>query len=308
MPKPYVTGISPKEGYPGTKVTIRGEYLGKDESDLIAVKICGVDCTLRAKWERENRITTYTGYCIGKGDIVVITKSGGTGTSSVGFQGLVKKSIGPNEETCIWIEEDVKSLLTGLKRTAVSDLSHDNPLNISLDESSKFGAEFYEREFANSSIDMTKENFNPMRFLLENYQGCKFEDLKSGLEYMKKNIGSKTANSSDNLLKNNISSFMDAIKIMKDIQWLSSIDKKNDFTGNLETRLKGKLNISFKWSFMKRMFLLRLQNKNRHRQSIHNNYLSHSSIKDRIEKFFIYLLILLLIKSKSHFHTLHLTF
>lgn len=135
MPKPYVTGISPKEGFPGTKVVIRGEFLGKDESDLIAVKICGVDCTLRAKWEKESRITTYTGFCIGKGDIVVVTQSGGTGTSSVGFQGLVKKSIGPNEETCIWIEEDTKSILTGLKRTAVSDLSHDNPLNISLDES-----------------------------------------------------------------------------------------------------------------------------------------------------------------------------
>ena len=55
MVKPLVTGISPKEGFPGTKVTIRGEFLGKDESDLVAVIICGVDCTLRAKWEKESR-------------------------------------------------------------------------------------------------------------------------------------------------------------------------------------------------------------------------------------------------------------
>lgn len=43
----------------------------------------------------------------------------------------------------------------------------------------------------------------------------RFEDLKSGLNHMKDKIGSKTVSSSDALLKNNISSFMDAIKIMK---------------------------------------------------------------------------------------------
>lgn len=135
MPKPHVTGISPKEGYPGTKVIIRGENLGRDETDLVSVKICGVDCTLRSRWEKDSRITTYTGFCMGKGDIIVVTKSGGIGTSTVGFQGLVKKNIGANEESAIWIDEDVKSFLTGMKRSAVSELRHDNPLGISLDES-----------------------------------------------------------------------------------------------------------------------------------------------------------------------------
>ena len=47
------------------------------------------------------------------------------------------------------------------------------------------------------------------------FKNKRFQDLKSGLNYLKENVGSKTANSSDNLLKTNISSFMDAIKIMK---------------------------------------------------------------------------------------------
>lgn len=34
-PPPQVTGISPKEGPPGTRVTIRGENLGLDARDLI---------------------------------------------------------------------------------------------------------------------------------------------------------------------------------------------------------------------------------------------------------------------------------
>jgi len=33
-PSPQVTGISPKEGPPGTRVTIRGEHLGVDARDL----------------------------------------------------------------------------------------------------------------------------------------------------------------------------------------------------------------------------------------------------------------------------------
>lgn len=34
-PPPVVTGISPKEGPPGTRVTIRGEFLGISATDLI---------------------------------------------------------------------------------------------------------------------------------------------------------------------------------------------------------------------------------------------------------------------------------
>jgi len=36
-PAPQVTGISPKEGPPGTRVTIRGENLGVDARDLIGM-------------------------------------------------------------------------------------------------------------------------------------------------------------------------------------------------------------------------------------------------------------------------------
>lgn len=36
-PQPVVTGLSPKEGPPGTRVTIRGEFLGTRASDLIGI-------------------------------------------------------------------------------------------------------------------------------------------------------------------------------------------------------------------------------------------------------------------------------
>lgn len=34
-PQPVVTGLSPKEGPPGTRVIIRGEFLGSKPTDLI---------------------------------------------------------------------------------------------------------------------------------------------------------------------------------------------------------------------------------------------------------------------------------
>jgi hypothetical protein len=69
--------------------------------------------------------------------MIVETASGGKGQSSVGFQGLVKKNIGPMDETSVWIDEDAKTILTGLKRNAQAELSHDNLLRISVEESNK---------------------------------------------------------------------------------------------------------------------------------------------------------------------------
>ena len=34
-PSPLVTGISPKEGPPGTRITIRGEFLGNSSQDIV---------------------------------------------------------------------------------------------------------------------------------------------------------------------------------------------------------------------------------------------------------------------------------
>ena len=53
----------------------------------------------------------------------------------IGFQGLVKKNIGPTDETCVWIDEDAKSILTGLKKNATNEISLDNPLRISAEDS-----------------------------------------------------------------------------------------------------------------------------------------------------------------------------
>ena len=92
MPSPLVTGISPREGCPGIKITIRGENLGLDEKDFIGLKICDDDCPASASWISPNKLIAYAGNGQGKGDVIVTTKSGGTGTCSDGFYGRVEQA------------------------------------------------------------------------------------------------------------------------------------------------------------------------------------------------------------------------
>jgi hypothetical protein len=70
----------------------------------------------------------------------------------VGFQGLVKKNIGPMDEMSVWIDEDAKTILTGLKRNAQAELPHTNPLRISVEESNKMSSKFLEKVFAISKL------------------------------------------------------------------------------------------------------------------------------------------------------------
>ena len=55
-PAPSVSGVSPREGTPGTKITIRGENLGVSPQDLIGVFINGADCLLISDWKSQSKI------------------------------------------------------------------------------------------------------------------------------------------------------------------------------------------------------------------------------------------------------------
>lgn len=107
---PVVSGISPKEGYPGTKVTIRGANLGNNKDDVIgmssasrslpkvpvivscliylALAICGVSCMDTLEYISSKKLICKSPKYVGAGIIVVTTFSGGTGTCNVNFTGL----------------------------------------------------------------------------------------------------------------------------------------------------------------------------------------------------------------------------
>ncbi len=86
--KPEVSGISPKEGPAegGTRLTIRGQHLGKEKSDILALSICGRDCLESLEYESPRKIyCTTRAWKPGSGDVLVETESGGKGSSSVQF-------------------------------------------------------------------------------------------------------------------------------------------------------------------------------------------------------------------------------
>lgn len=85
--QPYVNGVSPCEGPPGTRVKISGEYLGVGAADVVSVKICGHECLETVEWLSSHRLVCQTREGFGKGSIIVSTLSGGVGTCTVVFNG-----------------------------------------------------------------------------------------------------------------------------------------------------------------------------------------------------------------------------
>jgi len=110
MSYPEVSGVSPKEGLPGTKVTIRGQNLGTSKEDIkckvilqqqlycteklffrsppTAVTICGKDCTSSLEYFSTKKLICLTPNIGGAGEIIVTTQSGGRGKCTVKFIGL----------------------------------------------------------------------------------------------------------------------------------------------------------------------------------------------------------------------------
>jgi exocyst complex component 2 len=116
-----------------------------------------VDCLLTAEWKSPNKVIARTGQAKGKGDIVVVTRSGGVGTSTVQFRGynvqIGKFNViaqmtslytvciisGPLQESAVWIDEtQTYHAMFSRNRTSSPVISDENedPLGIS-DESNE---------------------------------------------------------------------------------------------------------------------------------------------------------------------------
>uniref|UniRef100_A0A4W3JY34 Exocyst complex component 2 n=1 Tax=Callorhinchus milii TaxID=7868 RepID=A0A4W3JY34_CALMI len=133
---PLVTGISPNEGFTWTKVTIRGENLGTGPTDLTGLTICGHNCLLTAEWMSASKIVCRVGPAKNdKGDIIVTTKSGGRGTSTVSFRLMKPEKIGILDQSAVWVEEMNYYDMRTDRNKGISPLSlrPANPLGIDID-------------------------------------------------------------------------------------------------------------------------------------------------------------------------------
>ncbi|XP_023727524.1 exocyst complex component 2 [Cryptotermes secundus] len=218
-PPPVVTGVSPKEGPPGTRVTVRGEFLGTGPTDLQGLTICGCDCLLSAEWKSPNKIIARSGPGKGRGDIIVTTRYGGRGTSTVQFRGY-HETIGPMKESAVWVEEaPLQTLAWGRRSLSPTSYQQEDPLGLSIEENDKkFPEDDLHELFPEGSGDLVSEQFVAGWFLLEHHHATTFDDLRAGLAFLRRKVdGQKEGQLS--FLKANAGSVMDqldTLMILKD--------------------------------------------------------------------------------------------
>ncbi|XP_053528528.1 exocyst complex component 2 isoform X3 [Artibeus jamaicensis] len=208
---PLVTGISPNEGIPWTKVIIRGENLGTGPTDLIGLTICGHNCLLTAEWMSASKIVCRVGQAKNdKGDIIVTTKSGGKGTSTVSFKLLKPEKIGILDQSAVWVDEMNYYDMRTDRNKGIPPLSlrPANPLGIEI-EKSKFPQKDLEMLFPGMSADFTSENFSAAWYLIENHSTTSFEQLKMAVTNLKRQANKKSEGSLA-CVKGGLSTFFEA--------------------------------------------------------------------------------------------------
>ncbi|XP_054447963.1 exocyst complex component 2 isoform X1 [Pteronotus mesoamericanus] len=255
---PLVTGISPNEGIPWTKVTIRGENLGTGPTDLIGLTICGHNCLLTAEWMSASKIVCRVGQAKNdKGDIIVTTKSGGKGTSTVSFKLLKPEKIGITfhdvilkmkintgilDQSAVWVEEMNYYDMRTDRNKGIPPLSlrPANPLGIEI-EKSKFPQKDLEMLFPGMSADFTSENFSAAWYLIENHSNTSFEQLKMAVTNLKRQANKKSEGSLA-CVKGGLSTFFEAQDALSAIHQKLEADGTEKVEGSMTQKLENVLN------------------------------------------------------------------
>lgn len=240
---PLVTGISPKEGAAWTKVTIRGENLGTGPADLIGLSICGHNCLLTAEWMSASKIVCRVGPAKDdKGEIIVTTKSGGLGTSTVSFKLLRPDRIGILDQSAVWVDEMNYYDMRTDRNKGISPLSlrPSNPLGIDIDKG-KIPQKDLELTFPGMSGDFTSENFSATWYLIDNHAGSSFEQLKMAASILKKQATKKNEGSLA-YVKGGLSTFFEAQDALAAIHQRLESDGTERVEGSMTQRLENILN------------------------------------------------------------------
>uniref|UniRef100_A0A672R7R6 Exocyst complex component 2 n=1 Tax=Sinocyclocheilus grahami TaxID=75366 RepID=A0A672R7R6_SINGR len=240
---PLVTGISPNEGAPWTKVTIRGENLGTGPNDLIGLSICGHNCLLTAEWMSASKIVCRVGPAKDdKGEIIVTTRSGGQGTSTVSFKLLKPERIGILDQSAVWLDELNYYDMRTDRNKGISPLSlrPANPLGIEIDKG-KVPLKDLENMFPSMSGDFTSENFSATWYLIENHSSTSFEQLRAAVGNLKKQASKKNEGSLA-YVKGGLSTFFEAQDALAAIHQKLESDGTEKVEGSMTQRLENVLN------------------------------------------------------------------
>uniref|UniRef100_A0A8C5WPW5 Exocyst complex component 2 n=1 Tax=Laticauda laticaudata TaxID=8630 RepID=A0A8C5WPW5_LATLA len=240
---PLVTGISPNEGIAWTKVTIRGENLGTGPTDLIGLTICGHNCLLTAEWMSASKIVCRVGQAKNdKGDIIVTTKSGGKGTSTVSFKLLKPEKIGILDQSAVWVDEINYYDMRTDRNKGMPPLSlrPANPLGIEINKG-KIPQKELETLFPGKSADFTSENFSAAWYLIENHSTASFDQLKMAVINLRKQANKKNEGNLQ-YVKGGLSTFFEAQDALSAIHQKLEADGTEKVEGSMTQKLENVLN------------------------------------------------------------------
>lgn len=146
----------------------------------------------------------------GHGDIFITTHSGGSAVAPMQFE-TKYEPVGPIKESAVWAEETpLRSLTWGRRQMATAGYSPEDPLRISTEGNVKKTIDNLHGLFPGQCGDLSAENFSPGWFLLENYAGTTFADLRSGLANLRRKVDSQR-DGQLSFLKANAGSVMDQL-------------------------------------------------------------------------------------------------
>ncbi|KAF4082429.1 hypothetical protein AMELA_G00151670 [Ameiurus melas] len=240
---PLVTGISPNEGTSWTKVTIRGENLGIEAKDLVGLSICGHNCLLTAEWMSASKIVCRVGPAKDdKGEIIVTTRSGGPGTSTVSFKVLKADKIDILEQSAVWVDEVnyYDQRLNRNKGISPLSLRQADPLGIETDKGKVLQKDL-ENLFPGMSGDFTSEHFSATWYLIENHTATSFEQLRVAVGNLKKQASKKNEGSLA-CVKGGLSTFFEAQDALSAIHQKLESDGTEKVEGSMTRQLENVLN------------------------------------------------------------------
>jgi exocyst complex component 2 len=243
-PSPVVSGVSPNEGPPGTKLTIRGENLGESLKDIVDITIGGQSCKESLEYVNSKKLFCLTPNFEGPTRILVTTLSGGVGSCTVSYYGHARPAtpkLDPMEESSVWQEEDMDLLVSYSAQPPSPVYSHRKkdpmgaPSSMSAGGKKKLSHENLGAMFPHGSGDLLAENFNPAWFLLERYRFSTFEELRDGRNRLKREVR-KSENAPVKFMQDNLDAFLLCYQTLSDVNELLIRNESESQGGSLTDR------------------------------------------------------------------------
>lgn len=137
----------------------------------------------------------------------------------------------------------MQSLAWGRRTLAPSGYSQEDPLGLSIEGNDKKFPEDLRDLFPENSGDLSRENFSPCWFLLENHHATSFDDLRAGYSFLKRKVeGQKEGQLS--FLKTHVGAVIDQLDTMMNLK--SKMDGEGDVDlGNRVANLQDEIGSEF---------------------------------------------------------------